>query len=279
MSTVDARPAPLLGPELLDIDLSEPPRVVAQGRNLHGRDRATEEFELPELWSLHLYDYAADLEVDGTTFSITPGSLSLVRPGTRIRYRYRGPSPHLYAHLRAPSLPAGPVGTGPRARGVVVSAGSNLPGFTDLMESAVASAAAHPERTRADVWMVLLRLRDAVRPLRGADGAPDPAAGYVAATMSFIESHLAGPVTVPLVARAVGISPDHLTRVFTRTTGLTVVGYLRRRRVEHAVHLLTSSTMSVSAIAATVGIPDLQAFNKTCRAVTGRSPRRLRLDG
>lgn len=271
MSRVGAQPPPLLG-----IDLTDPPQVVAQGRNLHGRDSSTDEFELPELWSLHLYDYVADLEVDGTTHSVTPGSLSLVRPGALIRYRYRGPSPHLYAHLRAPALP------GPAGRGLVVSPGADLPVFRDLMESAVASAAARPERTRADVWTVLLRLRETVRPLR--DGAAtaraaNPAESYVAATMSYVESHLAGTVTVPAVAAAVGVSPDHLTRVFTRATGLTVVGYLRRRRVEHAVHLLTRSTMSISAVAATVGIPDLQAFNKTCRAVTGRSPRRLREDG
>lgn len=274
MSTSGGPPAPLLG-----IDLSHPPQVVAQGRNLHGRDRATDEFELPELWSLHLYDYVADLEVDGTTFAVTPGSLSLVRPGALIRYRYRGPSPHLYAHLRAPDLDEG------AGRGLVLSPGADLPVFRDLMESAVASAAAHPERTRADVWMVLLRLRDTVRPRPGGGGearttgTPGLAEAYVAAAMSFVESHLAERVTVPLVARAVGVSPDHLTRVFVRATGRTVVGHLRQRRVEHAVHLLTRSTMSVSAVAATVGIPDLQAFNKTCRAVTGRSPRRLREDG
>lgn len=269
MSTTGGHPAPLLG-----IDLSAPPAVVAQGRSVHGRDRTTDTFELPELWSLHLYEYAADLEVDGATFAVTPGSLSLVRPGSVIRYRYRGPSRHLYAHLRAPGV----AGHAEAARGVVLSPGAELPVLTDLMASAVASAAAHPERTRADVWMVLLRLRDSARP--GPDPSRNrPARSYVSATMSYLEAHLAEKVTVPDAARAVGVSPDHLTRVFTAETGRTVVGYLRQRRVEHAVHLLTRSTMSISAVAATVGIPDLQAFNKTCRDVTGRSPRRVREDG
>lgn len=271
MSSATGHTAPLLG-----IDLSEPPVVVAQGRGLHGRDRPTDRFELPELWSLHLYEYAADLEVDGTTFAVTPGSLSLVRPGSVIRYRYRGPSRHRYAHLRAPLVP-GDTGT---HRGLVVRPGAELPGLTDLMASAVASAAARPERTRADVWMVLLRLRDTVHADPDASGnraaRNRPARDHVAAAMSYLEAHLAEKVTVPEVARAVGVSPDHLTRVFTAETGRTVVGYLRQRRVEHAVHLLTRSTMSISAVAATVGIPDLQAFNKTCRDVTGRSPRRLR---
>jgi len=43
-----------------------------------------------------------------------------------------------------------------------------------------------------------------------------------------------------------------------------------------ALHLLQASTLSVTAIAASVGIPDLQAFNKACRKAFGASPRALR---
>jgi transcriptional regulator GlxA family with amidase domain len=137
------------------------------------------------------------------------------------------------------------------------------------MESAVMNAATQPERTRADVWSVLLRL---------AGPPPGPIAGpdHVAAAMSYVEFRLPEPLSVPQIAAAVGLSAGHLTRVFAAATGETVVGYVRRRRIDHARRLLTSSTMSISAIAASVGIADLQAFNKTCRAVTGHSPRQLR---
>jgi len=263
------------------LDVSEPPVVVNQGRGTHGVHRSEDVFQLPQLWSLHLYAYAADLEVDGVAHAITPGSVSLVPPASLIRYRYRGPSHHLYAHLRAPRLAAGPDGAAASRLSVLMHPGADLPRIAELMESAVASAVARPERTRADVWTVLLRLADRPEALAGRP-AGEPARGvpdYVAATVSLVESRLAEPLTVPEVAAAVGVSPGHLTRVFSARTGETVVGYLRRRRVEHARHLLTSSTMSISAVAASVGIPDLQAFNKTCRAVTGRSPRGLRAEG
>ena len=84
---------------------------------------------------------------------------------------------------------------------------------------------------------------------------------------------------MPQIAAAVGVSHNHLTRLFTAGQGLTVVGYLRRRRIEHARQLLVHSTMSITAIASTVGIPDLQAFNKACRTVTGLGPRALRESG
>ncbi|NAZ84139.1 helix-turn-helix domain-containing protein [Kineococcus sp. R8] len=256
------------------LDVAAPPEVVNQGRATHGVLRSEDVFQLPELWSLHLYGYAAELEVDGVVHTVTPGSVSLVAPASVIRYRYRGPSQHLYAHLRAPRLGPGAAS----GLSVLMHPGADLPRIAELMESAVASAVARPARTRADVWTVLLRLADRVGPdpVRPAGG---PALDYVAATVSLVESRLAEPLTVRDIAAAVGVSPGHLTRVFSAATGETVVGHLRRRRVEHARHLLTRSTMSIAAVAASVGIPDLQAFNKTCRAVTGSSPRGLRAGG
>ncbi|AKU18315.1 AraC family transcriptional regulator [Luteipulveratus mongoliensis] len=256
------------------IDVTRPPLVAAAGRGLHGVRQLVDDFVLPQLWQLHLYSYAADLQVGGTRHQIEPGSVSLVPPATPVRYRYRGPSNHLYAHLEAAFIH--PVDAA--ATEVMISAGAELPALTDLMSSAIASAASRPERTQADIWMVLLRLAERDRARTAAAGRVEnsPASSYVAAAMSYVESHLTERITVPALARSMGITADHLTRVFSAQTGQTVTGYVRRRRVEHAQRLLTNTTMSVSAIAATVGIPDLQAFNKTCRAVTGRSPRQLR---
>jgi transcriptional regulator GlxA family with amidase domain len=97
--------------------------------------------------------------------------------------------------------------------------------------------------------------------------------------MSFIDVHLAEQLTVPQIAVATGISHTHLTRLFRARTGMTVIGYLRHRRIQRARDLLTHSTMSVPAVAASVGILDLHVFNKTCRAIAGASPRQLRTQG
>jgi AraC-like DNA-binding protein len=265
------------------MNLEEPPRVVSQGRATHGLGRLVDEFRLPDLWSLHLYGYTAELEVDEIGYVITPGSVSLVPPGALIRYRYEGPSTHLYAHLRVDS--ARTTDRRERAAGAVwplhliMYPGSELPVITDLMESAVGSAATRPERTRADVWLALLRLAALDRDRDRAGRRGNPATEHLTKALAHIERHLSEPLTVPEVAAAIGVSHNHLTRLFTASQGETVVGYIRRRRVDHARQLLVHSTMSIAAIAATVGIPDLQAFNKACRAVTGLGPRALRVSG
>ena len=259
------------------MNLAEPPVVVSQGRATHGVGRLVDEFQLPDLWSLHLYAYSAELEVDGLGYAITPGSVSLVPPASVIRYRYEGPSTHLYAHLRTRPGEAGDGATWPLH--LLMSPGPELAVITDLMESAVDSAATRPERTRADIWLALLRLSALARDRGRESRQRSPAQEHLTRALAYIERHLSEPLTVPQIAAAVGISHNHLTRLFTAGQGLTVVGYLRRRRIEHARQLLVHSTMSIAAIASTVGIPDLQAFNKACRTVTGLGPRALREAG
>lgn len=248
------------------VSLDEPPEVVSIGAGLHGTARGTARYRMRGLWSLHLYSYEARLSVESVDHAIRPGYVSLVPPETLTEYRYSGPSAHLYAHLRIRD------GKDMRSLPLIQDMGADVPLLTDLMRSGIANASTMPARTRADVWTVLLQLAAAVP--GGADGGAGRS--YVAAAMSFIEANLAVPLSVPVVARSVGISHNHLTRMFRAESGGTVVGYIAARRVERAAHLLRESTMPIASVAVSVGFPDLQAFNKTCRRHTGMSPRAIR---
>ncbi|HEY8788366.1 MAG TPA: helix-turn-helix transcriptional regulator [Actinopolymorphaceae bacterium] len=270
---IDAQAA-LTGSGSVGIDVADPPVVAGLGVGLHGVARLHDRYNLRDLWSLHLYSYTARLVVDGIVHTVGPGTLTLVPPAAVMEYRYLGPSEHLYAHLEAPG---GYWSEGDAARGwsqvpLLQELGPALPGIRDLMTSAIGHSAGIPARTRADMWTVLLQLAELGR----SDHTDDVAERYVAASMSFIENYLAEAITVPDVARAAGISHNHLTRLFRARTNSTVVAHIRARRVARATHLLRQSTMSISAVAASVGIADLQAFNKTCRAATGLSPRQIR---
>ena len=67
-----------------------------------------------------------------------------------------------------------------------------------------------------------------------------------------------------------------VVEVIKAETGMTVVAYVRHRRLARAEHLLRESTLSIPAVAASIGIPNLQAFNKACRQELGSSPRAIR---
>ncbi|OLE25388.1 MAG: AraC family transcriptional regulator [Catenulispora sp. 13_1_20CM_3_70_7] len=247
--------------------LDEPPALAAVGIGVHGPAGHMDQFRLPGLWQLHLYGYEADLTVGGTEHAIRPGRVSLIPPGTDVCYRYRGRSEHLYVHLRLRS--AGQAQSVP----VIQDAGSELSLLTVQLRQALAAWPNTPARAAAEVWAALWRIAQLGPP---RTRSPRQAHPVVATAMALIEAQLAEPLTVPAIARAAGVSHNHLTRLFRAATGESVVGYIRTRRMERARHFLESTTLSIPAIAASVGIPDLQAFNKACHRELGAGPRDIR---
>jgi AraC-like DNA-binding protein len=243
------------------MELAKPPLVANAGVGVHGINTAVDVFCLPDLWQLHLYSYSAAFAADGVRHDLRPGTVSLVPPGTAVEFRYRGRSEHLYVHFAMEG----------HREPFVADAGPALPVLRELLLDAVAAFPTSPTRSAAAVWAALWRVSD----LADAGGATPPNP-VVAAVIRRIENHLAEPLVVADLARVAGVSHNQLTRLFHQHVGDTVVGYIAARRMARALHLLQASTLSITAIATTVGIPDLQAFNKACRKAFGASPRALR---
>ncbi|WP_067032946.1 helix-turn-helix transcriptional regulator [Streptomyces dysideae] len=222
---------------------------------------------MPDLWQLHLYGYEADLTVNGTPHLIRPGRISPAPPGTEVRYRYRGRSEHLYVHLRLSTS-----GT-PRSVPVIQDAGPELPLLTAQLRPALDVWPNTAARAAAEVWAALWRVAQLTPPTTRDTQAAHPA---VVAAVALIETRLAEPLTVSEIAKTAGVSHNHLTRLFRAATGETVVGSIRARRMERARHFLRATTLTLPAVAASLGIPDLQAFNKVCRRELGAAPRCIR---
>lgn len=250
---------------VVPVHLDAPPDVVNVGVGVHGTITRQDVFQLPDMWQLHLYRYHADIVVDGVAHEIRPGHVSLVPPRVVVRYLYRGRSEHLYAHLRLPARGAA------TEVPVMQDAGARAALLSDLMQHAIDVFARSPTRAVSQIWAALWRVAHLTESTedRGTHAA-------IGAAVAYIESHLAEPLTVPRIARAAGVSHNHLTRLFRAELGSTVVGYIRARRLARAEHLLRASTLPIAAVAASVGIRDLQAFNKACRQVLHASPRAIR---
>lgn len=253
---------------MIRLHLALPPEVVNAGVGVHGVWRLRDRFRLPDLWQLHLYGYSADLTVDGTTYPVGPGFVSLTPAGVPVQFDYRGRSEHLYVHFR-PQV----VGE-PSYVPVVQDAGTAAPVLSDMLRSAIGASPSGSARVVAEVWAALWRVAQLSAPL--TEGGAVAGHSAVSAAISYIEANLARVLTVPSLAAVAGVSHNHLTRLFRLETGLTVVAYIRQRRMARARHLLVSSTLSIPAVAASVGIPDLQAFNKACHRELGGAPRAVR---
>lgn len=84
-------------------------------------------------------------------------------------------------------------------------------------------------------------------------------------------AHLHESPTIADVARAIGTSERTLQRLMAGALGTTPTRYLQELKLTHAVHLLTTTELSTSAVAASVGYGSADALRAVLRRRRGRS--------
>ena len=94
----------------------------------------------------------------------------------------------------------------------------------------------------------------------------------IKAMLQYIHDHSADPLTTAQIARVVSISESECLRCFRSTIGTSPIQYLRQYRIQKAVQLLTSTDLTVSAIAEHCGFQDVSYFTKTFRELKGCAP-------
>jgi AraC-like DNA-binding protein len=85
---------------------------------------------------------------------------------------------------------------------------------------------------------------------------------------AFLRQRLSEPPSLEEIGRAVGCSPFHLSRIFSREMGMTIPQYLRQLRMERAAELLRSGQCNVTEAAMEVGYSSLSHFSQAfCQAM------------
>jgi AraC-like DNA-binding protein len=87
---------------------------------------------------------------------------------------------------------------------------------------------------------------------------------------------LTSPPSVPLVADEVALSPNYLSSLFHRETGLTIRQFVDIERVEASKQLLADARRSIKQVAHALGYADQHHFSRVFRRVTGLPPSRYR---
>lgn len=91
-----------------------------------------------------------------------------------------------------------------------------------------------------------------------------------------IERRATEPLMLDDVARAAGLSPFHLLRVFRAATGVTPHQYLVRTRLLHAMALLRDTARPITEVAYDAGWSDLSNFTRTFGRDVGCTPGQFR---
>lgn len=110
------------------------------------------------------------------------------------------------------------------------------------------------------------------RPAAPAAGLPELAQQVC----RLIHADYASPLGVEHLARVLGVSEAHLSRTFHQSTGLRIVEYIARYRIERAHEQLCATREPVARVAAACGFQSVSQFNRVFRARYGESPRDAR---
>lgn len=243
------------------INLSEPPRwVLSGGFDALEGDR-TLFVQPPDCWSLYHYEHANGLTVNSRTYLVEPGDFGVIPPAARVTHARGGvATPYCFLSFDMP-------GTGaPRAAvpHVVRGRGASFAEWVRAGQRMVDSLV----YLRAYAWNFMCQASDNLSLNRADDVLYDAEA--------WILANLNRRFSVAEMGTVLGVSTRHLLRAFRREHGVTVQEYIIQKRVQEAARLLTTTNDSPKEIAAKVGVPDLQHFNKLIRTHTGASPRAFR---
>lgn len=121
---------------------------------------------------------------------------------------------------------------------------------------------------------------DTARPLASAGYLPDPS-GFMSAgvnkALAYINEHLTEHFSEGDLAETAGRSASAFSRCFRRHTGMGLVQYVNRLRINLACQLLMSEKrLSVTEICFATGFNNLSNFNRQFLAQKGMSPSRFR---
>lgn len=98
----------------------------------------------------------------------------------------------------------------------------------------------------------------------------------VRAVLAYIAENLHTQLTVEAIAKAVHLSPWHLSRTFKGLDGRSIMDCARKMRVERAKELLQATNRPVTEVAAMVGFENSGYFATCFKQATGMSPSEYR---
>src|SRR4051812_23515804 len=214
---------------------------------------------------------------DGVGALLDPTMSYALRPGEEERYDHPhdggddctsiGLSAELVASLQGGEshLPAGGLKVGPAVdlqHRLLLASLRRADDVDDAFERAVGLVAS------------VLAARD---PARAASGRPATGAAR-RRLVDGARQALAADPAVPLaaLARDLGSSPHHLSRIFTALTGASIARHRMRLRTRAALERLAAGDRDLARLAAETGFADQSPLTRVVRGETGTTPAALR---
>lgn len=228
--------------------------------------------------ALHQHDYAGAWRIRGHRLELHPGDVTLTPAGERNSYELRRMGHHLCIHFDPEQAGAGalslPLLIRPGAD--VLSVAERFQHIISLHRqslesegrSAAARHAAGAELHALLLWLGWLSTKDR----QGRPPIPNSTGQALEGLRRVLDERYRERWTAAALAREAKLSPNYLARMFRRTFGLTLQGYLLQRRIDCARHLLSTTNEPIKVIASECGLGTPQYFSRRFHRATGMAP-------
>jgi len=94
--------------------------------------------------------------------------------------------------------------------------------------------------------------------------------------LDYIKTHYCDDISIQILADLCSINTNYASQLFHQEVGETFSSYITKLRIKQAIHLLGTTDMTITAIAASVGYRDYFYFAKVFKKLTGITPTEYR---
>lgn len=133
----------------------------------------------------------------------------------------------------------------------------------------ISEAARYPVEVRS---LSVQALKTFTREVSARSHNPGSFSVPVEKALDYIHRHLHYPLTLPVIAEAIGLSPCYLSRLFRKETGGSIVDYIQRERIEAAKNMLRYSDYTPAEIGNYLSFSTQSYFIRIFRKYTGTTP-------
>lgn len=94
--------------------------------------------------------------------------------------------------------------------------------------------------------------------------------------LEYVDRHLGGPIKLPDLAVAAGLTRMHFAAQFRAAVGVRPHHYVLRRRIDRACELMRDPELTLVEVALSVGFQTQAHFTTVFRRIVGETPLRWR---
>lgn len=95
---------------------------------------------------------------------------------------------------------------------------------------------------------------------------------YISFTLNYIEHHYMDKILIPDIAKELNISTRYLSKLFSQYMNISLGNYINVYRINRAIELMDTTTLTFTEISGMIGLKDSQHFSKLFYNIIGTTP-------